>query len=74
MAERLPEFLQLILISRSIKLGQPVPVTIPDLMIFLTDPGGIKQVITGVSGHFVTKNTDIFLVNVLLLYLLYDET
>ena len=72
MAVGLPETLQLILISPSIKLDL---LTIPDLVIFLTAPARIKQVITGVSGgHLLTKNTDIFLVNVLLLYLLYDET
>ena len=68
----MPETLQLILISPSIKLDL---LTISDLVIFLTAPARIKQVITGVSGgHLGTKNTDIFLVNVLLLYLLYDET
>ena len=75
MAVGLPETLQLIPISPSIKLELPACLATPDLVIFLTAPARIKQVITGVSGgHLLTKNTDIFLVNVLLLYLLYDET
>ena len=61
MAAGLPETLQLILISPSIKLDLAGHYSRLGDFTNSPDPASIKQVITGVSGgHLVTKSTGYF--------------